>query len=113
MLRNSLQTKKTEGEQAATNSGFHTLPAIRGFRVGDFPLGSSESRAAARMQLLRFEASRCRIQIFHRVPHPRQDNEKPHAAGWVECQDGTLMRWIYVPAGMTRTEALRQLGGGG
>ena len=83
MLRNSLQTKKTEGEQAATNSGFHTLPAIRGFRVGDFPLGSSESRAAARMQLLRFEASRCRsMQIFHRVPHPRQNNEKPHAAGW-------------------------------
>jgi len=27
----------------------------------------------------------------------------------VECQDGMLMRWIYVPAGMTRTEALRQL----
>ena len=61
------------------------------------------------MQLRRFEASRCRMQIFHRVPRPRQDNEKPHAVGWGECQDGTLMRWIYVPAGMTRTEALRQL----
>jgi len=75
---------------------------------GDFPIGSLESRAAARALLE--GNTRQRLEFIHYVPiRPIQDMTKPHATPWVVTQDGELFRLVYVPADMDTEEAQRIL----
>ena len=73
-------------------------------RPGEFPLGSPESRAAARMFLNNQRDSRKRIEIVSNIARPDLDNAKPHVSPWSDFGD-VLMRMLYVPAGMTEEEA--------
>jgi hypothetical protein len=96
MNRKSLETQKREVLKAATvlpNLGLLPL----GLRPADFPLGSAQSRAAARSQLQRFEANRACFVISHSVPRPRLDPSIAHEGEWCELDDGRLMRWDYAP----------------
>jgi hypothetical protein len=64
---------------------------------GEFPLGSSQSRAAARMRLEQLKAARPRFELIHSIPRPRTDNSVVHEGEWVELDDGQLMRLVYLP----------------
>jgi len=64
---------------------------------GDFPIGSWESRAAARIQLFRRVDSRKRMTIALSLPRPGQDCSRVKFDDWRECPDGTLTRLVYVP----------------
>jgi hypothetical protein len=69
-------------------------------KPGDFPIGSPESRAAARAMLEARMKGMRRLQIVTNVrvfSYP--DNSKPHVTPWTETLDGCLMRFIYVPNG--------------
>ena len=75
-------------------------------RPGDFPLGSRESRAAARLLLNSLANTRRRIEIVSHIPRPGQDGTKPHVSDWNDFGDA-LMRMVYVPPGMSFEEALK------
>jgi len=66
-------------------------------KPGDFPIGSLESRAAARMRLIRLNDSRKRVRIIHNIPGPWEDNSRVHFGDWQEWKDNTLGQIIYVP----------------
>ena len=71
----------------------------------EFPVGSLESRAAARAMLDARDTNRRRVQLISNVNvNFALDREKsgsearvPSADPWVECDDGTLFRMVYVP----------------
>src|SRR2546425_9372362 len=80
------------------------LPATDwGPRPGDFPLGSVESRAVARMQLQQGD-HRKRIELISHIPGPWRGegpepegwNKEPRIGPWKDCGD-RLMRFVYVP----------------
>jgi hypothetical protein len=80
-------------------------------KPGDFPIGSPESRAAARMQLAHRHDNRKRVQFVANVwfPHPheggpKQDPARFHFGTWQECEDGSLFRMVYRPGGWLRPE---------
>ncbi len=75
-------------------------------KPGDFALGSSQSRAAARALLERRFAARKRIDIVCSIPRPREDGEI-HIGTWTEGADGSLFRFSSLPPGMTIEEAER------
>ena len=72
-------------------------------KPGDFPIGSLESRAIARMRAERIRASQKRIEIISNIqlPHyalpPGTNNSMPYAHPWQETTDGSLMRIVYRP----------------
>jgi hypothetical protein len=66
---------------------------------GEFPLGSPQSRAAARMRLEQLRAAQPQFELIHSIPRPRQDNSVVHEGEWVELENGQLMRLVYVPQG--------------
>jgi hypothetical protein len=80
-------------------------------RPEDFPLGSPESRAAARM-LVDCRKEQCRrIEIvtnacFPDHDAPPRDRSRPYATPWRGTRD-CLMRMLYVPNGMSQEEAQR------
>jgi len=63
----------------------------------DFPLGSIESRAAARIRLIQLNDRRERIRIIRSVPWHGEDNSRLNFGQWQESQDGTLTQIVYVP----------------
>ena len=69
---------------------------MSGVRPGDYPIGSPESRAAARLQLAHRQNSRERLTIIHSVPRPRQDDSRVCFGSWSELPDGKLWRLVYV-----------------
>jgi hypothetical protein len=73
-------------------------------KPGSYPLGSPQSRAAARADLERRFSSRRRIEIVCSIPRPCYESEITIGA-WIEGPDGTLTRFINLPAGMTIEEA--------
>jgi hypothetical protein len=75
-------------------------------RPGDFALGSSRSRAAARALLARRFDARKRIDVVSSIPRPGADGEIRIGA-WQEGEDGVLFRYSNIPAGMTIQEAER------
>ena len=87
-------------------SGWH-LCTVQVFpmKPGDFALGSSVSRAAARAELERRNAGRKRIEIVCSIPRPGGDEISIGA--WTENADGSLFRFSNLPAGMTIQEAER------
>ena len=66
-------------------------------RPGDFPIGSPESRATARLQLTQRNANRKRLRFVSNVFRPGADNSRVDFAGWQECPNGTLFQMVYVP----------------
>ena len=75
-------------------------------KPGDYPVGSPESRAAARALLEAKRAGRKRIDIVCRIPRPG-DNGAIHFGNWIEKSDGSIFRISNVPPGMTIAEAER------
>jgi hypothetical protein len=67
-------------------------------RLGDFPIGSPESRAAARMHLAHLRSSRKRIRIISNVAWTETDSTHVHFGAWQEWQDGTMGQFVYVPS---------------
>jgi hypothetical protein len=68
----------------------------------DFPIGSLESRAAARVLLGRRQSKQTRVQFFHGIRGPWRGNgpeppDLPRAYPWTECGDGKLVRVVYIP----------------
>jgi len=89
-----------------------SLPLTATPRPGDFPVGSLESRAAARAMLQHAESERERITIISHIPRPEWEwdgegpapadwNKKIHVGEWSECPDGRLFRMVNVPPGVT------------
>ena len=77
-------------------------------RPEEFPLGSMESRAAARAMLEAQEKGVRRLQIIIAAPRPRREGEPRTKVGpWFETADG-LTRYVFVPPG-TDEETLRRL----
>jgi hypothetical protein len=73
-------------------------------RPGNFPIGSPESRAAARMLMGSRRDNRKRIQFVTNVSFPDHDGppgdrSKLYVTPWTETQDGCLFRFVYVPNG--------------
>jgi hypothetical protein len=72
-------------------------------KQGDFPVGSLNSRATARMCLERMRGAQKRIEIITNVRWPLNelpqatDNSVPFAYPWQETTDGGLMRIVYCP----------------
>ena|ERR1700690_529279 len=64
---------------------------------GNFPIGSLESRSAARLRLIRLNESRKRIRFIHNISRPREDESRVWFGEWQDCKDGTLFQMVYVP----------------
>src|SRR5271170_2487688 len=71
-----------------------------------FPLGSPQSRAAARGLLETRLAGRQRIQVVFSISRPNAQGVI-RIGDWTEGHDGTLFRTCNIPAGMTFEEAQR------
>src|SRR5215469_9973050 len=68
-------------------------------RPSDYPIGSPESRAAARMWLKNTRDTRPRFEIVTHIYHPDEDHRDetmPYATGWSNWGD-KLMRMVYHP----------------
>lgn len=93
-----MENKRSQAALGATISG----PG-----PGQYPIGSAQSRAAARAKLNHLYASRERMDwVFRSIVHNPKFTE-PHLGEWTECEDGTLWRTSHLPAGMTIEEAER------
>ena len=78
-------------------------------RPDEFPLGSMESRAAARAMLEAQESGVRRLQIVIDAPRPRREGQPDTRVGpWCKADDGTMTRSVIVPPG-TDEETLRRL----
>ena len=64
---------------------------------GNFPIGSLESRSAARLRLIRLNESRERIRFIHNIPEHNADNDRMHFGAWQDCKNGKLFQMVYVP----------------
>ena len=78
-------------------------------RVGDYPLGSAESRAAARHMLDTLHASLVRVDLVCAVSRSRC--LVPRVTYTTRTTEGAVMRSIQVPDGSTLEESLCIIGG--
>src|ERR1700677_1935389 len=76
-----------------------------GPQPGNYPLGSAQSRAAARVRLERRFAARERGELI--VSHYMLAPDQIRIGEWKEAWDGTLIRVSHLPKGMTIEEAER------
>lgn len=63
----------------------------------EFPVGSEQSRAAARNIIATRDAKVRRIELVHNIPRPRHDPLRPHFGQWQSTGDGGLARMVYRP----------------
>ena len=69
-------------------------------KPGDFPIGSPESRAAARAMIESRDKDVPRLQIINdSVQISGQDNSLPHVGDWYPMTDGAFVRFVYIPPG--------------
>ncbi len=71
-------------------------------KIESLPIGSLESRAAARVLLGQKRSKLTRVQFFHSVRGPWRGEgpeppDVPRANPWFESDDGKLVRIVYVP----------------
>jgi len=71
-------------------------------KPANFPVGSPESRAAARSLLRQKQSKLVRLQFLHSVPRPWYGKgpappDVPRAYSWWEGKDGRMMRLVYIP----------------
>jgi hypothetical protein len=77
---------------------------------GDFPLGSQQSRAAARKLVANRHAMFERREVI--LGCSADDGSSPHATEWrVDAKEQTAGRVVSIPEGMTVADGLRMLGG--
>lgn len=77
---------------------------------GNFPLGSHQSRAAARALLANRHAMFERREVI--IACSADDGSSPHATEWhVDAKEQTAGRVVSIPEGMTLADGLRMLGG--
>jgi hypothetical protein len=69
---------------------------MNSLRPGDFPLGSTLSRAAARLLMKERRDTRKRVTLISNVCRSGGDENEPHVGPWRDFGD-TLMRMIYLP----------------
>jgi hypothetical protein len=88
------------------NKGGQKPPGATGAgpKPAEYPLGSPQSRAAARALLERRFAGRRRIDVVSSIPRPGGDGAI-RIGTWIECDDGSLFRFSTIPSGMTILEA--------
>ena len=77
---------------------------------GEFPLGSAQSRAAARMRLQQLKAARPTFQLIHSIPRPGLDPNVVHVGEWGELEDGRLFRMVYRPQALSPQNYMPQSG---
>jgi hypothetical protein len=90
------------------------LPATdSGPKPGDFPLGSPQSRAAARMLMERVaDEERVEMIFSGSVISLESQQRPPSASEWTRGADGVLRRTVFIPnPDMSLVEALRMVGG--
>ena len=75
-------------------------------KPGDYPVGTPQSRAAARALLEAKRLGRERVDLVCSIPRPG-DEGAIHIGKWIEKPDGSVFRFSNVPAGMTIAEAER------
>jgi hypothetical protein len=73
-------------------------------RPEEFPVGSAESRAAARALLQSREKGIRGVQVIilnmsHRPPRESGDDTKGAVGPWYEGKDGSLIRTVCLPRG--------------
>jgi hypothetical protein len=78
-------------------------------KPGQYPIGSPESRAAARMLARQKDDQTNRLEVILsgsvcRVPG---DPSKPTATPWITFDNGKVVRALILPEGMTPAEAHR------
>jgi hypothetical protein len=79
-------------------------------RPGIYPIGSAESRAAARMLAQQRDDQTDRLEVILSGSVCRSsDPSQPSATPWMRCANGKLMRGLIVPDGMTVEEAQRRV----
>jgi hypothetical protein len=71
-------------------------------KIGDFQVGTLVSRAAARVLLDQRRSKLTRLQFVHSIRGPwlgegPEPPDLPRANPWVEGDDDTLFRVVYVP----------------
>jgi hypothetical protein len=66
-------------------------------KPSDFPIGSLESRAAARSQLAHKNDGRKRLRLISHIPRPDWDNSRYHFGEWEDWGEDTLCEMVYVP----------------
>jgi hypothetical protein len=66
-------------------------------RPGNFPIGSLESRAAARMKLAHLNDNRKRIRMISSIPRPGADNSRVHFGEWQKWGDNMFGQQVYLP----------------
>jgi hypothetical protein len=76
-------------------------------KPGELPLGSAQSRAAARAKLEQRLAGRERMDWVFAPLVPTPGFTEPHLGEWTEGEDGSLWRSSHLPADMTIEEAER------
>jgi hypothetical protein len=85
------------------------VPAtVEGLNIGDLPLGSIQSRAAARLLLEEKRKGEKRREIVICIEGAKDASE---ASEWTQDRDGTLERVIWLTPGSVLTEGLRSVGG--
>ena len=79
-------------------------------KPSDYPLGSGQSRVAARKLLEQRQSTKERVELIlgrHNLPE-----NQPRTSEWIEnAKEGRRFRTIRIPAGMTLAEGLRAIGG--
>lgn len=82
------------------------------FRPGIYPIGSPQSRAAARMLAQQKDEQRDRLEVIlsGKVCRASADPALPSATPWMACSNGKFMRGLIVPDGMTVEEARHHVG---
>jgi hypothetical protein len=85
-------------------------------KPGDFPIGSIESRAAMRLQLSNQRQKPCIMEMLSHIPELWQ-GDGPEPGDWNKVPrlellpwGDRLMRFLYVPDGMTVDEARKVMG---
>jgi hypothetical protein len=74
-------------------------------KPGDFPIGSQESRAAARLKLSQMADTREHVEIVSHIQRPGMGVSTPHTSQWTNWGTGALGRVLYVPATMAISDA--------
>jgi hypothetical protein len=64
---------------------------------GDFPIGSLESRAAARIRLAGLNDDRKRMRIITNIPGHGVDSSRVHFGKWQKWLDNWWGQLVYVP----------------
>lgn len=66
-------------------------------RPGNFPIGSLESRAVARMQFAYLQKNRKLVRMISSIPRPGANNSHIHFGEVQKWDDNTFGQQVYLP----------------